>query len=55
MWLEVDGQEPSELTAGDAFVVPPGQVSAFLDCSDKLELIEVALPGAFNTRLHGQN
>ncbi len=52
MRLEVDGQEPSALSAGDAFVVPPGAAAAFCDCSEDLELIEVALPGAFKTDLH---
>ncbi|MGB2461418.1 MAG: cupin domain-containing protein [Candidatus Puniceispirillaceae bacterium] len=52
MRLEVDGQEPSALSAGDAFVVPPGAAAAFCDCSDDLELMEVALPGAFTTDLH---
>lgn len=51
MRLEVDGQEASVLSPGDAFVVPPGQASTFHDCSDDLELIEVALPGAFTTHL----
>ena len=52
MRLEVDGQEPSALSAGDAFVVPPGAAAALCDCSDDLELMEVALPGAFTTDLH---
>lgn len=52
MRLEVDGQDPSMLSAGDAFVVPPGTAAAFCECSDDLELMEVALPGAFVTNLH---
>ncbi len=52
MRLEVGGQEPSSLAAGDAFVVPPGTIAAFCDCSADLELMEVALPGAFTTNLH---
>ena len=52
MRLEADGQDPSTLAAGDAFVVPPGTAAAFCECSDDLELMEVALPGAFVTNLH---
>ena len=54
MRLEVEGQEASTLTAGDAFVIPPGKQSSFKECSDDLELIEVALPGAFKTQLVGE-
>ena len=43
--------EPSALSAGDV-VVPPGAAAAFCDCSDDLELMEVALPGAFTPDLH---
>ena len=39
------------LSAGDAFVVPPGRPARFSDCSDDLELIEVALPSGFTTTM----
>ncbi|MFT5631853.1 MAG: quercetin dioxygenase-like cupin family protein [Gammaproteobacteria bacterium] len=37
------------LTAGDSFVVPPDFSTRFEDCSADLELLEVALPGQFQT------
>ena len=40
-----------ELTAGDAFVIPPGRPARFSACSDDLELIEVALPSGFATTI----
>jgi len=52
MRLEIDGESPFELAAGDAFVVPPGRKSRFCACSETLELMEVALPGAFSTTLY---
>ncbi|WP_299969001.1 cupin domain-containing protein [uncultured Roseobacter sp.] len=49
MTLEGDEQAPHALTAGDAFVVPPGMATRYRDVSADLELLEVALPGAFRT------
>ena len=46
-----DGLCLVQLSAGDAFVVPPGRVAQFHGCSDDLELMEVALPSAFSTTL----
>jgi len=53
MTLDADGQDPRDLQAGDAFVIPPGMVSTYTSCSDDLELLEVALRGDFKTVLCG--
>jgi quercetin dioxygenase-like cupin family protein len=53
MTLSVEGEPDYELTAGDAFVIPPGRPAKFHGCSDDLELIEVALPSAFTTTIAG--
>lgn len=50
--LEGHGRNPEDLTAGDAFVIPPGVPAAYSNCSDDLELLEVALPGEFETHTH---
>ena len=41
-----------ELCAGDSFVIPPGLRSACERCSNDLELLEVSLPGTFDTTPH---
>lgn len=51
MTLSAEGQEDRDLQPGDAFVIPPGMVTRYRDCSDDLELLEVALRGDFNTTL----
>ena len=51
MILSADGQDPCTLHPGDAFVIPPGMVTRYSDCSDDLELLEVSLPGVFATQL----
>ena len=51
MTLRADGQEPSSLEAGDAFVIPPGLATQYTDCSDDLELLEVALRGDFTSQI----
>jgi len=51
MTLSVEGEPDCVLSAGDAFVVPPGRPARFSDCSDDLELIEVALPSGFTTTI----
>lgn len=43
--LHGDGQDPHILSAGDAFVIPPGMSTLYAEASDDLELLEVALPG----------
>lgn len=51
--LEAEGEESRTLEAGDAFVIPPGLTVAYRDCSEDLELLEVALRGDFTTTLQG--
>ena len=51
MAIEGDGQGRIALEAGDAFVVPPGLGTRYSDPSDDLELLEVALPGRFETQV----
>ena len=51
MTLSVEGEPDYQLSAGDAFVIPPGRPARFSDCSGDLELIEVALASAFTTSL----
>jgi quercetin dioxygenase-like cupin family protein len=50
--LSADGQGAHALTEGDAYVIPPHLKTALTDCSGDLQLLEVALPAAFETRLH---
>ncbi|MEL6883912.1 MAG: cupin domain-containing protein [Pseudomonadota bacterium] len=50
MTLEAEARDPFALEAGDAFVIPPGQATRYADPSDDLELLEVSLPGRFETR-----
>ena len=50
MTLEGEGKDPFRLTAGDAFVIPPGMATRWAEPSEDLELLEVALPGRFDTR-----
>ncbi|MEO1107560.1 MAG: cupin domain-containing protein [Pseudomonadota bacterium] len=49
--LEGEGREPYRLEQGDAFVIPPGMRTRLSDPSDNIELLEVTLPGTFNTTL----
>ena len=51
MTLEGEGEEPRDLTIGDAFVCPPGMLTRYSRCSSDLELLEVTLPGEFETAL----
>ena len=51
MTLEGEGKDPYRLSPGDAFVIPPGMATRYLTPSDDLELLEVALPGSFQTVL----
>jgi quercetin dioxygenase-like cupin family protein len=53
MTLTAEGQEPRDLQAGDAFVIPPGMVAQYTKCSDDLELLEAALRGDFSTEIVG--
>jgi quercetin dioxygenase-like cupin family protein len=49
MTLEGEGKEPYRLSAGDAFVIPPGMATRYGEVSPDLQLLEVALPGDFTT------
>jgi len=51
MSLHADMQDARDLQAGDAFVIPPGLVTRYGDCSADLELLETSLPGNFQTLL----
>lgn len=52
MTLRGEGQDDQPLKPGDAFVIPPDMKTVYLDCTDDLELLEVALPGTFETVHH---
>ncbi len=49
MTLEGEGKDPFALSAGDAFVIPPGLATRYAAPSADLELLEVSLPGRFST------
>ncbi|RBW57386.1 cupin domain-containing protein [Ruegeria sp. A3M17] len=49
--LEGEGRDPYRLEQGDAFVIPPGMRTKLSEPSDDVELLEVTLPGVFNTNL----
>ncbi|MFK7745730.1 MAG: cupin domain-containing protein [Roseobacter sp.] len=49
MTLEGEGRARHSLEAGDAFVIPPGMAVRYSDPSADLELLEVSLPGVFDT------
>ena len=51
MVLEGEGQEAQTLSKGDAFVIPPGMKVRFSEPSGDVEWLEVALPGAFATKI----
>ena len=48
---EGEEKDPAVLTAGDAFVTPPGMKTRWADPSDDFEILEVSLPGTFRTAL----
>jgi quercetin dioxygenase-like cupin family protein len=50
--LHGEGQEPHALTAGDAYVIPPNLRTSLSDGSADLQLLEVSLPAAFETRVY---
>ncbi|MDE0049826.1 MAG: hypothetical protein OXO52_08600 [Rhodospirillales bacterium] len=52
MTLRTPEHEACALRAGDAFVLPPGLRNTYELCSDDLALLEVSLPGAFETTIH---
>ncbi len=49
MTLEGEGRDPVRLDVGDAFVIPPQMKTRYTEASEDLELIEVSLPGVFET------
>ena len=51
MTLEPEGHPACQLTAGDAFVLPPHVMVAIREPSDDLEVLEVALPAIFATEI----
>ncbi len=51
MTLQGEGRDPFALTTGDAFVIPPAMMTRYADISDDIELLEVTLPGIFQTRM----
>jgi quercetin dioxygenase-like cupin family protein len=51
MTLEGEGKDPYRLTAGDAFVVPPDMATRYAEATEDLQLLEVSLPGTFDTTI----
>ena len=49
MMLEGEDKDPYRLTAGDAFVIPPGMATRYANATEDLQLLEVNLPGTFET------
>ena len=51
--LTLEGADQSDqvLGAGDAFVIPPGMPTCYKNPSEDIELLEVSLPGVFETKL----
>ena len=49
MTLHGEGKDPHQLEPGDAFVIPPGMATRYTEMSEDFELLEVSLPGAFET------
>ncbi|KAI1367081.1 RmlC-like cupin domain-containing protein [Xylaria arbuscula] len=50
--LHGEGQGSRLLNEGDAYTLPPGVQTALTECSTDLNLLEVSLPGCFNTTIH---
>lgn len=53
--MTLTGEDGSvqELEPGDAFVIPPAFSTRYSACSDDLEMLEVSLPGIFDTSSEG--
>ena len=49
--LEADGEDPYDIVAGDAFVLPPYLNVAYRNCTDDCELLEISLPSDFKTEI----
>ena len=52
MILEGEGKISNELAPGDAFVIPPNLKTRYVSCTSDLELLEVSLPGEFETQIY---
>jgi len=52
--LRCEGRDPDPVGAGDSFVIPAGLSHGLSECSEDLELLEVALPAGFATSTSGQ-
>jgi len=52
MNLQVEGGTAEELSAGDSYVVPADMKHTIFDYSNDLEILEVALPAAFETKVY---
>ena len=55
MVLEGEGKEPYRLEKGDAFVIPPWMATRYSEPTDDLQLLEVTLPGSFETEVVGDD
>ncbi|KAI1321122.1 RmlC-like cupin domain-containing protein [Xylariaceae sp. FL0255] len=53
--LHGEGQGSQSLSEGDAYTSPPGLKTCLTDCSADMSLLEVSLPGRFNTTSHPQD
>lgn len=51
MVLKGEGKDPFLLAAGDAFVIPPHMATCYSQTSPDLRILEVSLPGNFETTL----
>jgi quercetin dioxygenase-like cupin family protein len=51
MTLEGEGKDPYRLSAGDAFVIPPNMATRYTGATTDLQLLEVSLPGRFETKV----
>lgn len=52
MTLLGENGSTNQLEAGDAFVIPPEFTHRYTDCSIDLEILEVSLPGKFETKMN---
>ena len=51
MMLREEATGGHALSAGDAYVIPPGMNTSLSGCSDDLELLEVSMPAHFETEV----
>ena len=52
MKLQPENADAEALAAGDSYVVPADMKHTIFDYSDDLEILEVALPAEFETRIY---